>query len=181
MQALKDLCKPERTVYHIKAPVWLEQTGTFTDNVVKCTQYFMACDSFGRIGIDKSVVTEHIRRVGGYDIADRSAEDLRSPAQIALDDINRAADLIVLNGTLRHIDIFGLDLKSGKMLSFGLSVKQDRNNAVAGTEVDHRLTLFHPRKSGQQDRIHSETEPGRILYDLEVVPLKVIEALSRFY
>ena len=72
-----------------------------------------------------------------------------------------------------------LYLKPGKMLAGSLCRKKDRDNAVAGTEIDRPLAFAHKSKPAQQHGIHAEAEPGGVLDYLEIVAFQVVYAFTR--
>ena len=76
-----------------------------------------------------------------------------------------------------HIGHLRLDFQSGEMLSPGLGLQKNRDDAGAGTQIGRPLPLPYSRVAGEQHRVHPEAESFLILNDPVSIAVQIIQAL----
>ena len=139
----------------------------------------MPRDRLRKMRIRQPMLPDHIRRITRHHIKRSRPKNPGSLLDITFNDPNPVLKTIISHTTVSHLRTLMLDLQPRKMLPIRTVRKQNRNNSRASPHIQCNLTLLHPGKTRQQNRIHPETELLRILDHKQPI-LKIIHTLTAF-
>ena len=164
-------------MYHIKPSSVCKDFRSLADYILQSTQDLMSCDGFRHVGIGKTVLPDHIRRIGRYYMKRSCSENLSSFFYITADNVYLRLQAVKGHASSCHIRAFFLDFKSCKMFAFCLCTQKYGNDPRSCPHIQNFFIFSDSGETGQQHSVHSETEFVRILDNIVPV-LEVVQPLS---
>ncbi len=138
----------------------------------------MPRDRPGIARVGQPVVFLHVRRIAGYNVKGSSGKHAPCFLHVTFHDIDLILQAIQEHAPSGHVCALPLDLQRSEMSCFRFCTHQDRDDPGAGAQVQDRAALRGLCKPREEYRIHAEAELLRILDDLQVIALQVIDVLS---